>query len=336
MDRFTKVLQIVDIVTQTMPSVSAFTFAIIKVFIISLQPFYLFKLYGLSGLVLLIFGSRSTWLIEAHLLGEVDDSEAMQFKKSVQDDCTMISVAVSPTLTGTDAIFNSGKAAIVAQIAITGLSLENLSRTHWVARAFLLYSLISSLMAVYYATTQQRIMGRLLRASQVRGWIRGQVPPRMNLPMWKVIHGSSKPDPQYYQPQSRDRDEIVADVIKKCFTPSVTAVITISAPQILLSSSLMSLLLGVGVYFGFVWTRNLDTEAGFHDSRNIEITYIITVVVCFLVYSVSRLIVDDDTRPEHLILHENLADYMVKHPDIGSRWFGIPNNNEQSVEEQGE
>ena len=313
---------------------SVVTFIQITIFVFqsAVQPFYLFKLYGPSGLVLQIFGNRSTWRTEAHVLGRVDDGEAMQFKKSVQDDCTMISVAVSPISTEIKAALIRGKAAIVAQIAITGLSLNNLSRTHWVARAFLLYSLISSLMAVYYATTQQRIMGRLFKPSQVRGWIRGQMPPRMNISTWTVIHGNSKPDPEYYEPQGRDRDEIIADVIKKCFKPSVTAVIAISAPQLLLSSSLVSLLLGVGVYFGFVWTRNLDTDAGLNDSRNVEITYIITVVVCFLVYSVSRLIVDGNTMPEHTIHYENLRSYIEDNPVNTRRWFEGCNDNDQPSE----
>ncbi|ELR07678.1 hypothetical protein VC83_03727 [Pseudogymnoascus destructans] len=64
-------------------------------------------------------------------------------------------------------------AAIVAQIAITGLSLDSLSQTHWVARGAFVLILTSSLMAVYYATTQQRMLGRLLQAEQVGLWIRG-------------------------------------------------------------------------------------------------------------------------------------------------------------------
>ena len=54
----------------------------------------LFRLYGLSGIVLLFFGSRTTWRVEAQILGKLDDKEALEFKKSVKDECTMISVAV--------------------------------------------------------------------------------------------------------------------------------------------------------------------------------------------------------------------------------------------------
>lgn len=59
------------------------------------------------------------------------------------------------------------QAAIVAQIAITGLSLNFLSQTHWVARTCFVLSLTFALMAVYYSTTQQRTLGRLLKAKGV-------------------------------------------------------------------------------------------------------------------------------------------------------------------------
>lgn len=58
------------------------------------RPLDLFELYGWLGFVLLLFGSRTTWRTEAYVLGKVNDSDALEFKKYVQDECTMISVAV--------------------------------------------------------------------------------------------------------------------------------------------------------------------------------------------------------------------------------------------------
>lgn len=58
------------------------------------RPFALLKYYGLPGLFYLVFGSRSTWRAQAHVLGTLADEDALNFKKSVQDECTIISVAV--------------------------------------------------------------------------------------------------------------------------------------------------------------------------------------------------------------------------------------------------
>jgi hypothetical protein len=106
------------------------------------------------------------------------------------------------------------------------------------------------------------------------------------------------------------------EIMEQCFTPSVAFVITMSAPQILLSASLLSLLLALGMYFGFVWTRHLDIDAGKDGSRNVLIFYLITLTLCFVVYSVSRLIQDDDTRTERIILLEYARDFVEKYADV--------------------
>jgi hypothetical protein len=62
------------------------------------RPIDLFDLYGVSGIFLYLFGSRTTWRTEAHVLGTVSDDDALNFKKSVQDECTMISVAVRSSI----------------------------------------------------------------------------------------------------------------------------------------------------------------------------------------------------------------------------------------------
>jgi hypothetical protein len=200
------------------------------------------------------------------------------------------------------------QAAIVAQISITALSLDYLSQTHWIARGFLVFSIISSLIAVYYATTQQRTMGRLLQPTQVRGWIRGQLPPRS--------------DPKDYQPAQSPSTSISDDFMRACFTPSVASVMTMSAPKILLSTSLLTLILGMGVYFGFIWTRDLDIDAQPGDSRNVMVMYLVSIVTCFMVYLLSGLIQDSDPTTEKRILLEYMKDYVDTHTDATVQWTG--------------
>lgn len=52
---------------------------------------------GPAALLYVLFGSRTTWRSEAHVLGTVNDQIALDFKKSVQDECSMVSVAVRST-----------------------------------------------------------------------------------------------------------------------------------------------------------------------------------------------------------------------------------------------
>ncbi|KAH8593000.1 hypothetical protein B0O99DRAFT_516762 [Bisporella sp. PMI_857] len=269
------------------------------------RAIHLSRLYGIPAGVILLFGSRTTWRMQAEVLGKLNKEDAMAFKKSVQDESTMISVA----------------AAIIAQIGITGLSLADLSRTHWVARGSFLFSLTSALMAVYYATSQHRTMGRLLKENQVRQWIRGETSDLEKDRRMRFLYGprQSPSDPAEFEPRSLDRLYMKQAIIRQCFLPGVASVVSISAPQMLLSASLGALLIGLGIYIGVTWIRDLDVEAGVHDSRNVFITYITTLSVCILVYSISTLIQDNDDVTEDMIIDRYLNDFMANNPDILSR-----------------
>jgi hypothetical protein len=213
------------------------------------------------------------------------------------------------------------------------LSLGGLSQVHWVAKGFLVFSLIDALMAVYYATTQQRAMGRLLRPKQVRAWIRGGIGAKLPT-LDRATRSFAKDmklagiDLSPCDPQDLNNNQYTSLVIpnylrQKCFTPSVVSVITISAPQMLLSGSLITLLLGLGIYFGFTWTDKLDAQAGPHDSRNVFITFVVGLGVCTLVYSLSGLIHDKEDRPEVKILDYHMKEYIRPRKDTLENDWGM-------------
>ncbi len=231
-------------------------------------------------------------------------------------------------------------------------------------------------MAVYYATTQQRTLGRLLNAKDVHLWIRGGnrlsetgrlIPslddiitralryyevdghtqyseqPRsrghvrfsytssflfgyMKALDWALAILIRRPfdfvssDPDDYKPDVSKIGNLRSDIIYHCFTPCVASVITISAPQMLLSSSLVMFLVALAIYFGFLWTRNLDQTSGPNDSRNIFITYVAGLAVAAIVYSVSQLFQNDDKRSERQIVEGYLDEYLANNPEAVTRW----------------
>jgi hypothetical protein len=219
-------------------------------------------------------------------------------------------------------------------------------------------------MATYYATTQQRALGRLLKDKELRNWIRGEnrqseaariVPPFDDIirkfrrsrgvddedvqfrPRTFTIQGTSLADyasrvilgPQYYfrfseadeyVPELSNMDQFENDIIRCCFTPSAASVITISAPQMLLSVSLLMLLMALGIYLGFLWTRSLDQSAGINDSRNVFITYVVGLAVSGFVYSISQLFQDAEKLSERQIVEGYLREYVGAHPDVVRRW----------------
>ncbi len=103
--------------------------------------------------------------------------------------------------------------------------------------------------------------------------------------------------------------------------PSAAAVLNMSAPNMLLSLSLNAFLIGLGVYFGYVWTRNLDEAAGANGSRAVFITYIVGLLVCYCVYALSRAVVADQS-------YVNEQEWFDKHVGTGP----LPPQREQSGE----
>ncbi|KAK4445175.1 hypothetical protein QBC34DRAFT_413654 [Podospora aff. communis PSN243] len=208
------------------------------------------RTYGIAGIGILLFGSKDVMRSEFEVLASDNDQVATDFKKATQDESNMIAVA------GT----------IVAQIAITALSLSGLSQAHWAARGLFTFSLVSSIIAVYYASSQHRTIGRCLNASQIRAWI-------VNNEGWGGVG--------FY-----DTRKCMGTVRKPC----ASSILSISAPVLLLSASLNSFLAGFGVYLGFVWTRNLDGEATTSDSRGVFLVYVIALGVCYGIYALSFMI----------------------------------------------
>ncbi|KAF3212399.1 hypothetical protein TWF106_009770 [Orbilia oligospora] len=81
--------------------------------------------------------------------------------------------------------------------------------------------------------------------------------------------------------------------------PALTSLISLSAPSMLLSMSLFTFLTGIGIYLGFLYTKNVDSSSMVDDNRNVFVVYIIALGVCGFVYyvasSVSAEVRDSDS-----------------------------------------
>ena len=148
-------------------------------------------------------------------------------------------------------MLKTSQGAILSQVTITALSLQDLSSTHWVARALFLFALVSACLSVFCACIIQGTIGKLYDPESIKNWLR--LPPSSST---RKVH---------------DPDGV-----------SLAAVFILSAPLTLVSYSLFSFLIGLAVYHGFVWTRHLDKRAGAGDSRNVFITYMAGSAACAL------------------------------------------------------
>ena len=164
----------------------------------------------------------------------------------------------------------SVQGAIIASVAVIALTLPSLSQTHWVARASWVFSLVASLLAVYYANNQSWRAGYLLLGNRVRAWIRGYCKGPRDCIREHTPNGAN-----------------LAKQLLRSLAPAPSSVVTVSAPGLLLSASLCFLLIGFGIYLGFMWTRTLDDLAGPDDNRDVFIIYIVSLVFCYGLCSMS-------------------------------------------------
>ncbi|KAL4790669.1 hypothetical protein BDV19DRAFT_401883 [Aspergillus venezuelensis] len=226
--------------------------------------------YGpLGGTLLQLFGSSTVWKTQLQVLfsNEGDKDTARDFRDAGQQESNMVAIA------GT----------ILAQIAITAFELSDIESVHWTARGCFAVSLVSSIISVYYASKQHKILGRCLGARDIKKWIRGK-PLSAFTSSRKNTHSSSTSNLNLDM-QPDDNPEADGQVQ----LPSIAAVLTISAPVFLLSMAVYAFLSGLGVYLGFVWKRNLGSSSQ-GDKLAIFITYIVALMVCHTLYALSRVV----------------------------------------------
>lgn len=94
--------------------------------------------YGFFRAFLLIFIFPNAHRVISQIQASLKrsrDSDVMSFEQSLAYEFTMLAVAV----------------AIVAQISISALSLDDLVSTHWTAKVAFVVSLITAVSSVFYA-----------------------------------------------------------------------------------------------------------------------------------------------------------------------------------------
>lgn len=113
-------------------------------------------------------------------------------------------------------------------------------------------------------------MAYLWLGDRLRAWIRG--------------HSKSFDD---YIREDGVQGSKLAQLLVRSLIPAPSSVLIASAPGVLLSASLYFLIIGFGIYLGFMWTRTLDDLAGPDDYRDVFIVYLVSLSFCYGLYSMS-------------------------------------------------
>ena len=181
---------------------------------------------------------------EHFIRGDGGLNQAMAFKDSYAPTFNMVGVA----------------GAILAQIALTALSLPDLDGTHWTARASFVIGLVSGSLAVFCSCVLQSKMSALHTAQAVRGWLtrpRGETKMRHMFSTPGLRDLVRNPDARALAALKDQIFQLNENFNKELYRPSLSAALILTAPLQLLNFALGSLLTGFGIYFGFVYTARL-------------------------------------------------------------------------------
>ncbi|KAH7391226.1 hypothetical protein BKA64DRAFT_756273 [Cadophora sp. MPI-SDFR-AT-0126] len=168
------------------------------------------------------------------------DEEVLAWRDSYASSCSAIAVA----------------GAIFASIGLSSLSLPDLYRTHWSARACLISSMVLGILSVVSATTHQQAVGILIDPLSIRLWLsRGF-----------TKHSEKRPYPHPFTELKLD-----------C---SVAKQKSVGLPQWSLNFSVALYFIGFGLYFLFRWVENVGDDV--LGSRNIFIVYVVLAIVSLI------------------------------------------------------
>jgi uncharacterized membrane protein YedE/YeeE len=207
---------------------------------------------------------------EHFIKGDGGLDQAMAFKDSYTPTFNMVGVA----------------GAIIAQIALTALSLPNLDDTHWTARASFVIGLVAGSLAVFCCCVLQTKMSALHTAHGVRRWLTR--PREKSAAMRVILSEGTAMSALIDRNRKLTRNLDTANLASKkqalsrfneafnehSYRPSLSAALIITAPLQLLNIALGSLLTGFGIYFGFVYSAKLPTIGDHHSALAVLVVYI--------------------------------------------------------------
>jgi hypothetical protein len=227
--------------------------------------------------------------------------QAMAFKDSYTPTFNMVGVA----------------GAIIAQIALTALSLPDLDDTHWTARASFVIGLVAGSLAVFCCCVLQSKMSALHTAHGVRRWL---TRPRAELRGWFTPpHRSAtlelkdrirNPDISELANMKQHLSSFNGGFNRQAYRPSLSAALIITAPLQLLNIALGSLLTGFAIYFGFVYSARLPTIGDHNSALAVLVVYITSAALGLLFFYIPVLIKLSATMRDQKADGGGVAEYL--------------------------
>ncbi|KAI7215818.1 hypothetical protein KC333_g5230 [Hortaea werneckii] len=179
-------------------------------------------------------------------------------------------------------------AAIIAQVAISGLGLDEIANTHWTVQAAFIVSLASGLLSVYYCCIIQQYFGSLVSPDDIKDWLctpgewHGMEEELQE--QFALLRPGTETTGTKEQLQTL-RDRVLARLQSdRWVTPSINSAVMLVAPVRLLNLAVASFLVGLGIYLGLAFSKNITIAAGNRGNLANMIIYILVVLISLLLF----------------------------------------------------
>ncbi|PWY75339.1 hypothetical protein BO94DRAFT_605837 [Aspergillus sclerotioniger CBS 115572] len=246
------------------------------------------KFGTLQALVLLLMLPNATQIVdrvEKHVLSAKSD-EAIVLRKSTTEDCTMLAVA----------------AAIVAQVAISALVLEDLDKVHWTVEAAFSLSLTAGGLSVFYACLIQQRLNSCLTTDDVKDFF-SRVSTSARLREFEqalddMASQMRKMDVGDEMTSVHEKVTRLESMIKdfksanRWKSVSFLSILMVKAPTLLMKYALGSFIVGLGISFGCLAFSDVGSQKPQGRYLALFTVYIVTSCLGLFIYYVPSILKD--------------------------------------------
>ncbi|KAF2036595.1 hypothetical protein EK21DRAFT_83549 [Setomelanomma holmii] len=186
-------------------------------------------------------------MVERYVV-HADGRHVLGFMKSYTSSFNMIGVA----------------GAIIAQVAISAMSLTRLEDSHWTAQAFLVASLTTGALSVFFSCAASPAFHGLHSADDIKDFLTKPTPSARKAAFRAIVRRAISLIEEHQDKIEEEHIKVLRDAVEegRWKVASPYAALMLVAPMFLLQIALSTFLTGLGIYLGKVVTARLIPEYG--------------------------------------------------------------------------
>ena len=155
---------------------------------------------------------------------------------------------------------------------------------HWTVSALILSSLVSGLFSVVFACEVQLALGRLQNPGEALTWLTSPIDLTYSL----VSNVETYNDLMDLSADAKAESQYL--LLPTLRVPSATSAMLLTSPTYLLRLSIFNLLLGMALYLGLLYKKDMGSLRGNHANLAVLLIFVLVTAFCYLQYALPHWI----------------------------------------------